>query len=165
MKESITVDVIVSPNLKEFIISRYKGDVITLKRKSYLARLVKSNLVKTSPDWRPIKNENTIKIELFDFKGKNIRVYNHLNAQGQAIIEQYLRSIFETIFFNYVLGYGNARNWAIGSQKEAIEDFCLTYDLPMVKMNYDALIKAWNRSDQKKSILPFLPKKLRRTVH
>jgi hypothetical protein len=59
-----------------------------------------------------------------------------------------LKSLFKSMFHNYVFAYVRGQKFIIGSQKEAILDFCDVYHININKIDYDALKKSWQRSFQ-----------------
>lgn len=159
-----TADVKLTPILKEYIVTKYGSDTIKLKRNDPLLIKIKYLLSNNPSDYRPVSNRsNYIKIEVQNFQlayRKQIEqeYHNYLSPENQQIICIEINSEFKETFHNYVLAFlrGGIINRHFHQQKEAIEDFCQTYQLKLTKINYDMLKKSWDRSYQKKKYLNLL---------
>lgn len=162
-EESFTVDIKVNPFLKEYVQYKYGSDTIKLGRSDILASRIKY-LLRTTPDnYKPVVNrEQYIRIELHNFqlnnheqKRINVRYRNYLNEDSQKKICYELTMEFRHVFHNYVLAFlrGGIINRHYFQQKDAIEDFCQTFQLRLSAINYDMLKKSWDRSRQKQIYL------------
>lgn len=157
MEDIATVDVKVTPILKEFIQSIFKSDTIRVSKNDLMSQKIKYLLQLPPKDYKPSMNLcDTIKIELINFEicrtHYRIECRNHLDTRGQKIIFDELNKTFKDVFHNYVLAYVRGTQLKAGSQKKGIEDFCDVYNLSMDHINYEMLKKSWDRSKQKQLI-------------
>lgn len=168
MAEFTTVEVRVTPILKEYFHSVYQSDIIPVTQSDLLSTKIKYLLARPPKDYIPCREfEAILRIQMLDFHiGKDSKYINkescnYLDTQAQRIIFNELNRDFKAIFHNYVLGYVRALNYKDGSQKNGILSFCDTYRLPMNRVNYEMLKKSWDRSEQKcelkKSLIKITP--------
>lgn len=157
MEDITTVDVKVTPILKEFIQSVFKSDTIRVGKNDLMCQKIKYLLKLPPKDYKPERNmSERIKIELINFEicrtHYRIECRNFLDTRGQKIIFDELNKSFKEVFHNYVLAYVRGNSGRPGSQKKGIEDFCEVYNLSMDHINYEMLKKSWDRSKQKELI-------------
>lgn len=172
MALQLYVDVKVHPTVREFIICTNNGsDTLIPNKGDWLWLLLKQHLCLSDGNYEPITEEeqkNYIKIQLLDAhnsiiynstmsdSGKekrgmhlNILFRNYLSEKGQNIIANHLRKQFKACFHNFMHGAVTA-----GMQhKDAIDQFCVTYNLSLNEITEDMLKKSWQRSGQKNSFL------------
>jgi hypothetical protein len=154
MQDIATVDVSVTPILKEFYISTYGSDTIPVTQKDIISVKIKYLLEIPPVNYKPKREfSETLKIQLLNFRIGKKHISkdssNYLSVQAQRILFDELNRGFKDIFHNYVLAYVRGNNYKDGSQKKGILDFCDTYKLSMNKINYEMLKKSWDRSKQK----------------
>lgn len=160
------VSVQVDSIIREFIIDTHGSDVIKLKERDSISRIIRYHL-KTSPadKIKPDKLESTVFIELSDSKStKHLcdgeKIYINmlyrwfLTAEAQREINSELNKRFKQVFFNFMRGV-YAANPEI-QQKDAIYLFCDTHNLTLDNVNFEMLKKAWYRSVERKSIKGFI---------
>lgn len=150
----IPLQIKVHPVVREFIVSTTGSDVIEPIANSNFYHRVKTILQLNPKDYKnyPLKRASTITIIVSEFSlGKGNHIYgehrNHLDDRRQYFLSKEMYDGFKSIFHNYVLAYmrGGGKQ-----QKQAIEDFCIVYNLSLDNINYEMLKKSWDRSEQKK---------------
>jgi hypothetical protein len=152
----IPIQVKVHPVVREFIVSTTGSHVIEPIPNSNFFFRIKTILQLNPKEYKnyPLKNESTITIIVTNFHlGRDNYIYgehrNHLDDRRQYFLSKELYDGFKSIFHNYVLAYlrGGGKQ-----QKQAIEDFCLVYNISLENINYEMLKKSWDRSEQKKML-------------
>ena len=162
--ERFKVPVRVNPIIREFLVDTTGSDTITPKPKDLIWSIIKQNL-ETIPDnyIEPIDTENYIYVELLDCGGHtsycnqlNKVIYINtlfrwnLSPKGQNKIHTILRANFKNSMHSFILG-AMACNPKL-QQKEAMKQFCNTYNLSIQKLTPDMIKKSWDRSEHKKKI-------------
>ncbi len=151
----------VHPVIYEFYYSRYHTDVIEISPNDNFSERIKTILQlqpkRYDKNYKlyPLSSDKYLTLLLpkkFSL-GRDKRIYtvsrNYLDVRRQHLLSRELQKFFKEIFHKYVLAYCRARNNERGSQKTAIEDFCIVYDISFTKITYEMLIKSWNRSYEK----------------
>lgn len=162
--ERMKVAVRVQPILREFLIDSTGSDIITPKKGDLVWAILKQNL-ETAPDsyHEPIDGDNHIYIELLDCHSTAVyslqnSVFTHINTlfrwhlseKGQNKIRSILSKNFKSTMHAFIQG-AIAVNPDL-QQREAMEEFCNTYNLTMQNITPDMIKKSWDRSDHKKKI-------------
>lgn len=158
----IPIYIRVDPIVKEFIVATRGTDVIDVNKNDALFEQVKY-ILQLQPKNVSYKNmpngDNVITLFLPTFRagGKLIKTWyrNHLDDQKQFLISREIKKLFKSIFHNYVLAYcrSNINKGVKENQKEAVEDFCLVYNLNWNNIKYESLIRSWNRSKEKQTYI------------
>lgn len=145
------VDCRVHPIVKEFIVATTGSDVIVARKNEWLHILLYPILKKTPITYVPNKHrDDLIRLQLAWYTVpalKRIDCYNYLDEEGQRVVARYLKSWFKVHFHSFCSGYLSCD--ISRQQKEAIEVFCETYNLPLNNINYEMLKKSWDRSVEK----------------
>ncbi|HLP03837.1 MAG TPA: hypothetical protein VK152_00270 [Paludibacter sp.] len=162
--ERMKVPVRVSPIIREFLIDTTGTDTIIPKQKDLIWTIIKQHLETAPDDYRdPIDLDNYIYIELLDCSAhpvfslqRNDMLYVktlfrwHLSQKGQNKINSILRANFKNAMHSFIMGAISC-NPSL-KQKEAMEEFCTTYNLSIQKLTPDMIKKSWDRSEHKKKI-------------
>ena len=162
--ERMKVAVRVQPILKEFLIDSTGSDTITPKRGDLVWAILKQNLETAPENYKePTDIENYIYVELLDCHSTPVYsyqncVFTHINTlfrwylseKGQSRIRSILSKNFKSTMHAFIQG-AIAGNPEL-QQREAMEEFCNTYNLTMQKITPDMIKKSWDRSDHKKKI-------------
>jgi len=159
-KGMFTVDIRVSPILKEFIEAKWGSDTITLGKDDYFTQKIKHILQRFPEDYVPVKpseRESYIRMEvkrvefvrvgsksLFEKLAQSAYLDSYLQEQMAKELDKY----FKEIFHAYVLAFCSARSFADNCQRDGILDFCDVYNLKMNKVNFEMLKKSWYRSNE-----------------
>lgn len=158
----------VAPIVKEFIVSTRGTDVIDVCKNDRFFEQIKY-ILQLPPKNINYKNmptgDNVITLFVPTFRAGGVLIYpqyrNYLDDQKQYLISNEIKKLFKSIFYNYMLAYCRSRinNNIEENQKEAVNDFCLAYNLSWDVINYEMLIKSWNRSNEKKMLSEFKNKR------
>lgn len=163
-KEIMTVDVMVSRPIKEYILSVNDGsDLLCPARRSLLWSLIKTQLDLVPSDYRPIApadRDDYIRIALLN--SQSTKSYNvnamrtleintlfrcHLNEDGQRVVAAHIARGFKQVFRSYMGGaLGNNSALTI---HDAIYEFCDDYNISMDNITYEMLRKDWYRFKQR----------------
>ncbi|NHB67954.1 hypothetical protein [Perlabentimonas gracilis] len=149
----IPVEVKVSPIVREWTVCYYGSHVIVPRYESHFGWLLKMVLELPPVDYkfRKLPEQECITFLLPNGKigeNRNFNVYrNFLSPMGHHFISRTLYFNFKSIFHNFMVG---AIQSGAKTQKEAIEDFCIVYNLPLKHISYDMLRRSWDRSEEKK---------------
>jgi hypothetical protein len=162
----MTVDVRISPVVREFIICTTGDDLIIPRRDDWLWLILKQHLLTAPPDYTLIpdaERRNYIRVMLLDChsskvyakdRGRNIHINTlfrwYLDDRGQNAVARHLRSQFKATFHNFVQGAATVNPDA--QITDAIHRFCKLYNITMNNITFDMLIKSWQRSEQRKYI-------------
>lgn len=154
-----TVDVRVTPIVREFLIAKYGSETIKLSKDDYFTQKIRHILQNKSTSYVPVKESdrhNYIKLQIHDFKmsirNKSLS-YTHeenayLSEYLQMALSKEFTKYFKEVFHSYVLAYCIAREKKDGSVRDAIYSFCDIYCLPMNNIDFDMLRKSWSRSKE-----------------
>lgn len=145
----ITTEVRVSPLIRDFVNTIYQSNIIELKKNDYLTLILRPLLCLVPENYKPFKPTDCfVKIQLCHQwrYGFDIRYRNYLDELGQKFLNDFLYSQFKEIFFSFVQGCVTSGI----EQQKAIELFCKAYNMNSELINFDMLIKSWNRSNNKK---------------
>lgn len=155
-----TVDIKVSPILKEFIEAKWGGDTIVLGKDDYFTQKIKHILQRYPEDYRPVKvSEREEYVRMHVKHVEIIRVgskclfekevqWSYLDKYMQEQLSKELNKYFKEIFHAYVLAFCSARSFADNCQRDGILDFCEVYNLRLNKVNFEMLKKSWYRSNE-----------------
>lgn len=163
--ERMRVSVRVHPIIREFLIDTIGSDTITPKKGDLIWAILKQNLETAPENFRePIDIDNHIYIELLDchscstysvkssvFLHINTMFRWHLSEKGQNRINSILRANFKTTMHCFIQGAISCNPEL--QQREAMEEFCNTYNLTMNKITPDMIKKSWDRSDHKRKLV------------
>jgi len=154
MAEGIIISVKVTPIIREFIICTNGSDLVICKDNSFIGEKIKYLLKLPPKNYKPDRVlSNKIRFQLQNIRIMSKRIFteyrNYLDTSGNRIIFNELNSAFKAIFHNYVAGYIIPKEICLGSQKEAIMDFCDMYKLTCDNINYEMLKKSWDRSEER----------------
>ena len=156
----LTVDIKVSPILKEFIEAKWGGDTIVLGKDDYFTQKIKHILQRYPENYVPIKpsdRDSYVRMEvkrvelvrigsrsLFEKVAQSAYLDSYLQEQIAKELDKY----FKEIFHAYVLAFCSARSFADNCQRDGILDFCDVYNLRLNKVNFEMLKKSWYRSNE-----------------
>ena len=137
----------VSKFVYDFFVKSHGSDYIVVKSQSYISSVLRHNL--TTVDTRHQIEGCFLRIELPHFKGINIKYRRHISIAGQKIVNDLFDKYIRELFFNFMVG------WCLSGQrqKDGVIKFLEIYNLENSSINYDRLIKSWNRSDHKLVVL------------
>lgn len=165
-----TVDVKVTPIVKEFLVSKYGSDTITLGKDDYFTQKIR-HIIQRKPDaYKPIKPEdrgNYIRMQVkdvnFSIKSKSFACHHaehsFLTDYLQLALSKELTKYFKEVFHSYVLAFCIAKNCVDGVQRDAIYSFADVFCLPMNKIDFDMLRKSWMRSNERRVLKKLQSKK------
>ena len=164
----IIISVKVTPIIREFIICTNGSDLIVCNENSSIAEKIKYLLKLPPKNYKPDKElSNKIRFQLSTFRIMSKRLFtdfrNYLDTRSNRIIFNDLNSGFKDIFHNYVAGYVTPKKMCLGSQKDAVLDFCSMYKLSCDDITYEMLKKSWDRSKQKIKVQEHILKKNKRS--
>lgn len=156
----LTVDIKVTPILKEFIVSKWGTDTLVLKKDDYFTQKIKHILQRFPDNYTPVKpNEriNYIRMQVKHVEYARVgskchfqktKTSAYLNAYMQDQVAKELNKYFKEVFHSYVLAFCSARSFKDNCQRDGINDFCETFQISMNSINYEMLKKSWYRSDE-----------------
>lgn len=159
-----TVRVKVTRMVQQFVTSIYGSTTIVCEHNDLMTQKIK-HIVSLLPKGYKLPHE-TDDCHYIDIQVKNVffgqckdngykTIYRKrpeantfISASLQRELSIELKTIFKSMFRNYVFAYVRAKRCAVGSQKEAILDFCDSYKINPDKTEYDTLLKSWQRSHE-----------------
>lgn len=163
--ERMKVPVKVSPIIREYIMDVNNGsDVIVPSRGDLMWGYIKQYLETAPTSTIELeKDSHYIYVELLDCH--STRCYSrqsdrtifmntlfrwNLSAEGQNKIHSALKKNFKAIMHTFIMGQLSANPEM--QQREAMEEFCSTFNLSMQNITPDMIKKSWDRSDHKKKL-------------
>lgn len=164
--ERMKVAVKVHPIIREYVLDANNGsDTITPKKDDLIWGIIRQELetASFSEVHKPDPKSHYIYIELLNCHGHG--QYNrhagriiytdtlfrwNLSANGQNRVNNILRKNFKTVMHTFIMGQLTANPEM--QQREAMEEFCYTFNLTMQNITPDMIKKSWDRSDHKKKL-------------
>lgn len=163
-----TVRVKVTSMVQQFVIALYGSTTIKCEHNDLMTQKIK-HIVSLLPKGYKLPQE-TEAAHYIDIEVKNVN-FGQCKANGykkiyrqtaeantfivyalQRELSVELKKLFKSMFHNYVLAFCRGRKFEIGCQKDAILDFCDSYNININKIDYDALKKSWQRSKEYKQV-------------
>lgn len=167
---TITVDVCVGKELRDFIVKYGGTDLIIPDKGSNLWCLVKQHLQTVPTDYHLLPDRSEyIRIKLLQ-SGSRTKAYcleknavikintifrSYLDSSGQYVIKRYFEKEFKNVFRVYMRGCMN--NNPDIKILEAITEFCLDYNIEFDKTFLSKLQKDWYRFKIKDALRPVNP--------
>lgn len=143
--------------VKQFIVRIYGSDVVDVGQQDALFERIKYILQLAPKEFKnPAKGDHVITVFIPKFRILNKQINNlyrnNLDDRRQKMIASEFKKLFKQVFHNYVFGYcrSNINKNTDENQKEAIYDFCSSYQINMDEILFETLKKSWDRSDEKK---------------
>lgn len=158
-EQGIVIYLEVSQKFRDFFITINGSSHVKLTKNSHIYKKLKP-LLSIPPKAKVFKNNHS-KCLSFELPGDYFYVgnkknrsecKNYLSESAKNDMISYLRDDMDIVFMNFVAGYVLAKNKKHGSQTEAIEKFCHWHNVDFNKVNFDCLMKRWNRSKLKNDI-------------
>lgn len=136
----------VSKFVYDFYVAQNDTEDIIVKSGTHLASIIKPHL--QTIDSRYALSGHFLRLQIPSYRGIRVKYRHYLTKDGQRMINDELEKYIRDIFISYMKG------WCIcgGGQKKGVLSFIDNNNLENSSINYDRLIKYWNRSDEKKKI-------------
>lgn len=136
----------VSKFVYDFYVSKNETEDIIVKPGTHMATIIKPHL--QTIDYIYAMNGHFLRLQIPAYRGIRVKYRHYLTKDGQRMISEELEKYIRDIFLSFMQG------WCIsgGGQKKGVLTFIEKHNLENSSINYDRLIKFWNRSDDKKKI-------------
>jgi hypothetical protein len=136
----------VSKFVYDFFVHKHDSDDIVVKPGTHLASIIKPHL--GTIDCRYALKGHFLRMQIPAYRGIRVKYRHYLTKEGQKMVSDELETYIRDLFLSFMTG------WCMsgGGQKKGVLSFIEKHNLENSSINYDRLIKYWNRSDHKKEI-------------